>query len=341
MKKINLILSFIVLLAAMTLLVGCQEAAEGSNSYVTLDINPSIELIVSPKNKVLYANPLNEDAEILLANLDLKGMDLEDAVDLIIETAIELGYISVDESTESLVLVSTVSKDEALKERIHNKVKQHLNQAFEKRGMLGKAKDKDFNPDFILEAETYGVTPGHLFIAKKLVELKDTLTLEEVLEMSKTELLEAVKEARKEAKEVVFEIRDQFFDERDAVYALYRPQMEDLRNQILNIENQINELNENEDAEALKTALQDAKDQLNRLRIEFHEALAILRNQFHEQSNTFRNHFMEEKQRRRAEFHEHMSEFKDELEQRKERMRDRIRDYQEEKDKQNNPKGGK
>ncbi len=343
MKKLRLALSFIVILAAMTLIVGCEAGVEASNSYVTIDINPSIELIVSPKNKVIAANPLNEDAEIVLSELDLIGMELEDAVDLIIETAIELGYIATGDDVETFVSVSTISKDDALKERIHNRVKASINKAFENRGMLGKASDKVFTEEFILEAQSYDVTPQFLFLAQKIVELNDELILEDVLAMTQEELLDIIDLARAEHKEVVEALKTEFFAARQVLFDQYRPLIQALNVQILDVESQIAALAEGEDATILTATLTDLENQLNTLKTEFHDLLAVLRDDFHAQSTPFMDQFKAEQQRRRNEYQEQINQFKDNMKQRRDQMRDRIKAYQDEKnnDKNDNGSNGK
>ncbi len=343
MKNLKLVLTFIALFAVVGLIVGCSTTAQAEDSYVTLDINPSVELIVSPRDKVIYANPLNEDAEVLLVELDLIGMDLEDAIDLIIETSIELGYISVDEDTETYVSVSTINTDDAIQEKIQNKVKEHVNKAFEDRGMFGKAKDKEFNQEFLTEAQSFGVTPGFLFLAKEAVELKDDLLLEDAVLMTRAELLDIVKEARQAAKDVAFELRDEFHADRDALFLEYHPQIEALEVQILAIETRILEIDAEilapteetvvEDLEAekatLETDLETLEAELEALQVEFKEKLEVIRDEFHTQSQALREAFKEAKQQMRNQHQETVNQFREEMEDRKDQMRDRIREYQE------------
>jgi len=330
MKKIKFVLSFIALFAVVLTIIGCQATAQAEDSYVTLDINPSIELIVSPQDKVIYANPLNEDAEVLLVELDLIGMDLDEAIDLIIATSIELGYISVDEDTETYVSVTTINPDDAVQERVKNMVKEHVNKAFENRGMLGKAKDKEFVPEFVTEADGYGVTPGFLFLAKEVVELSDELLLEDALLMTREELLDIVKEARQEAKDVAFELRDQFHTDRDALFETYHPQIEALELQIAEVTAQIEAAEEGTDVTELEAQLETLNTDLEALKTEFHDALALLRDEFHTQTQALRDAFIQAKQQRRNEHQEQVNQFKDDMEQRRNEMKDRVRDYQEE-----------
>jgi hypothetical protein len=332
MKKFKFVLSFIAIFALVGIIVGCTTSAQAEDSYVTLDINPSVELIVSPRDKVIYANPLNEDAEILLVDLDLIGMDLEDAIDLIIETSIELGYISADEDTETYVSVSAINEDAQIQERIKNKVKEHVNNAFQNKGLMGRAQDKGYQPEFIEEAEGYGVTPGFLFLAKEAVELSDGLLLEDALLMTRDELIEIVKAAREAMKDVAFELRDQFHADRDALIAEYVPQIETLEVQIAEVVAQIEALEEGADATELEATLADLNAQLEALKTEFHDEMALVRDAFHTQSEALREAFREAKIQRRQQHQNEVNRFKRDMEERREQMRDRIRDYQNEED---------
>ena len=332
MKKFKFILSFIAIFALVGIIVGCTTSAQAEDSYVTLDINPSVELIVSPRDKVIYANPLNEDAEILLVDLDLIGMDLEDAIDLIIETSIELGYISADEDIETYVSVSAINADAQVQERVQNKVKEHVNNAFQNKGLMGKAQDKGYQPEFIEEAESYGVTPGFLFLAKEAVELSDGLLLEDALLMTRDELIEIVKASREAMKDVAFELRDQFHADRVALIALYVPQIEALETEIADVEAQIEALEEGADATELEATLADLNAQLEALQTEFHDEMAAVREVFHTQSEALREAFRQAKTQRRQQYQNKVNEFRQEMEERRDQMRDRIRNYQDEED---------
>lgn len=332
MKKFKFVLSFIAIFALLGIIVGCTTTAQAEDSYVTLDINPSVELIVSPRDKVIYANPLNEDAEVLLVDLNLVGMDLEDAIDLIIETSIELGYIAADEDTESYVSVSAINADAQIQERIQNRVKEHVNNAFQNKGLMGKAQDKGYQPEFIEEAEGYGVTPGFLFLAKEAVELSDGLLLEDALLMTRAELIEIVKAAREVMKDVAFELRDQFHADRDALIEEYVPQIQALETEIANVEAQIEALEEGADATELEATLADLNEQLEALKTEFHDEMAAVRDVFHTQSEALREEFRQAKTQRRNQFQNEVNQFRQDMEDRRDQMRDRIRDYQDEED---------
>ena len=59
-----------------------------------IQINPDVALTVSKTDRVLEARGLNEDGEALLDDLDLEGKDSDDAVEDLVEKALERGYLT-------------------------------------------------------------------------------------------------------------------------------------------------------------------------------------------------------------------------------------------------------
>lgn len=266
MKKLNYVLSFVFILATVFVIVGCTGTVSAADdTYVTIEINPSIELIVSPREKVLYANPLNEDGEVLLANLDLIGLPLEDAVDLIIAESISLGFIDVD-SEETIVSVSTISGNLEIGERIRERVKESFNNSFMKRAMMGRAEDKGFTPEFLAEAESYGVTPGFLALVNSVIEVDETILFEDALTMSQQDLMDIIHDAREANKEAAQTLRDEFFAARQLIIDEYVPQIQAL-------EAQIADALEGEDTT-------DLEAQLDALKVEFKAELDALKVEF-------------------------------------------------------------
>jgi len=311
MKKLSYALSFVFAFAAIFVIVGCSNSVSADETYVTIDINPSIELVVSPREKVLYANPLNADGEILLANLDIIGLSLDDAMDLIIAESIALGFIDVD-SDETLVSVSSICDNAELGETIRAKVKENINQAFMKRAMMGRAQDKGFTPEFIAEAEGYGVTPGFLALAKSVTSVDDTILLEDALLMTQQELVDILQAAKQANREVAQGLKDEFFAARQLLFDEYLPQIQDLEAQILAFDG---------DTAELEAQLQALKD-------EFHGKVQVLRDEFHTQTEALREQIREQRQLRMQEHSEAVEAFMNQMQSRHQQMQDAIEKFQ-------------
>lgn len=311
MKALKYVLSFLFLIAAVGLVAGCQATTvSADDSYVTLDINPSIELIVTPKEKVIYANPLNEDGELLLLEIDIIGLDLEEATEIIIDKAIELGFIDVD-SEEVYVSVSTINMQAQIGETIQNRVKEAVNEAFKNRAMMGKAVDKDFGSGYVEEANSFGVTPGFYRLAQSAVSNSD-LTLEEALAMTQQELMDLVQTARRERHEVSQMLKDEFFAARQLLFDEYLPQIEALEQQILESTEDTTEL----------------EAQLEALEQELHDKVALLRDEFHAETEALRAEEKAMIQNRVNQFKDAVEQFRNQMQQRRGQVDDEIDEFQ-------------
>lgn len=80
-------------------------------AFVDIDINPSLELLIDRKNLVVGINTINKDAETLLADNDLKGMTVDDAIEKIYEFAHDRGFVYEDK--ENLILISLALNSDA------------------------------------------------------------------------------------------------------------------------------------------------------------------------------------------------------------------------------------
>ena len=189
---------------------------EVSGYYVSIDINPSIEFIVDEDDVVESYFFLNEDAEILCADLDFTGMNVDDAVELFIETATNAGYVD-PEGEDNAVLITVIGEDgdeervKTIKERIRTRAIRHL----ARRYINGVVLTEDFTQeDLVAEAELLGVTPGKLKLTYAVLAVNDEYTQEELLEMPVKDLMAMVKEFHGESWEDYKEERVEEMKER-------------------------------------------------------------------------------------------------------------------------------
>lgn len=84
----------------ISLCAGCaakESKDEGAVSYVGIDVNPSVSLVLDKNNKVVSVIAENEDAQVLLyGEASLVGMSAEDAAKKIAELSVRLGYLGED-----------------------------------------------------------------------------------------------------------------------------------------------------------------------------------------------------------------------------------------------------
>ena len=97
-KIIATVLALILVLSLSFSLTACKKTDDTpTEAYVSLDINPAIELIVDKDNKVVSVRGENEDGQVLLyQEAGIEGVELEVAIGKIIDLAVEYGYLSED-----------------------------------------------------------------------------------------------------------------------------------------------------------------------------------------------------------------------------------------------------
>ena len=81
------------------------------NYIVEMDVNPSIELRINNAERVISAEALNEDAALILEDMDLAGVDINVATNALIGSMVKNGYLS--ELSNSILL--SVSSEDAQK----------------------------------------------------------------------------------------------------------------------------------------------------------------------------------------------------------------------------------
>jgi hypothetical protein len=127
-KKIT-ILSLIFIIAVVisaSLFIIFSGITANDYNYVLLEVNPKVEFICDNNFKVLSVNPLNEDGEILLSNVDYKGLDIEVvAVDFLNECA-KTGYLDVDGNDNAINITVIDGITQALDVHVTQKVYEYL-----------------------------------------------------------------------------------------------------------------------------------------------------------------------------------------------------------------------
>ena len=63
------------------------------DSIITLDVNPSLNIIVDAADKVIEVQPLNDDARTVIGDMDFAGSDLDVTVNALIGSMLMNGYL--------------------------------------------------------------------------------------------------------------------------------------------------------------------------------------------------------------------------------------------------------
>ena len=204
MKKIiGLAATGILVLA----LASCGGEKKDEKAFVSLDINPDIELIVDSDRKVIDFYAANNDAKVMLHGEDLKGMTLDAAISEVAKLSIDLGYMDDDNK----VLEYTISSNMSSKKI--GMIESSINGSFDKEAKKANLDIKcKMEPSFTLERKLLDLKERYkenkdiqalTFEKYKLVlaamATDFTLKLEDAVKMDEMELIQIIEDGRDEA----------------------------------------------------------------------------------------------------------------------------------------------
>lgn len=161
--------------------------AYGTDSLISIDVNPSIELTTNRREKVLKVTALNDDAGQILDGMDLKGADLHVAVNALIGSMVKNGYI--DEVRNS-VLVSVDSKNSGRAAALQDELAADIQQALEHSAISAAVLKQSVAEDEDLRslAQQYGISAGKASLIQQLSRQDPTLGLDQLAGMNINDL---------------------------------------------------------------------------------------------------------------------------------------------------------
>jgi hypothetical protein len=181
------VLAASILVFALSLSMFREAFIQPAFAYVSLDINPSVELEVDPNLKVISARPLDKEAEKLLSEIKITGQPLYASVNTILDEAVDEGFLKTDQ--KNYVLSTVTLKKASPKDADYEALAGELSSAAENKGveveLLVLAADSQLHK----EAKTKGVSAGKLFVYRQAVTSGQSVTLDQVKENSITNLV--------------------------------------------------------------------------------------------------------------------------------------------------------
>ena len=152
-------------------------------AVISLDVNPSIEIKINKKEKVLDVLALNEDAKVIIGDMDFKGSDLDVAVNALIGSLIRNGYLD-DLQNSILVSVEDINKAEA--KNLEDKLVNEISALLEKGSVL--AQQVKNNDEIKALAERFNITLGKAQLIKELADQTTLYSYEDLAKLSINEL---------------------------------------------------------------------------------------------------------------------------------------------------------
>ena len=179
--------------AALVVLVGGLAVFRGMSNdafaVVGLDVNPSIELAIDKNEKVISAEAINEEGELILDGMNLKGSDVNIACNAIIGSMLTQGYLN-DSSNSVLVSVRSgdAERGREIEKEISDNLNTYLGDSEVAAAILGQlVYDDDELEDF---AEANGISVGKAWLIRNLLDTGSArMTEADLLQLSTQELI--------------------------------------------------------------------------------------------------------------------------------------------------------
>ncbi|MDD3692400.1 MAG: hypothetical protein PHX02_00640 [Oscillospiraceae bacterium] len=165
-------------------------------NYVSLDINPSVELGINVFDRVVSAKATNEDGQCLLnATTKIENLSVDKAIDNLVQQAAEQKYIADDGSSVISVTVQSDDEDRAL--RLRKKSERGVGLAMSTKKIFAAVYGDCSKLSLRTEAKELNISPGKYKMIKMLQVLDPTVTVEQYADAKVNEIIRKANEILK------------------------------------------------------------------------------------------------------------------------------------------------
>lgn len=294
MKKmvVNIVLVFILSI----IFVSCdseQSAGAEGYSYITVKINPQVDFVANDDGIVEAAIGINEDAELLLSDVDLSGKRLEDAVEEFVNLAEEAGYIDAEKDDNEVSIEVVTDEGQEKEDGIRESLKNRINKFFANNGIFGNVRQETLDKYLLVAEElaikTNGVSMGRLKTIIAAFEIFPELDAEDLEQLSTGEIIKLISEKSKKGV-LAAQLRAEFKQQKKNMRENKYSRLEELKNQIKN-------QNSDEQEEGKDNTLTEQYiKELKNLREQYKKELEEIKERYLSESRQIRERLKAEKQ---------------------------------------------
>ncbi|MBO5295295.1 MAG: hypothetical protein J6B71_08660 [Clostridia bacterium] len=266
-------------------------------TYVSLRINPEIELLADEDDKVVAANAVNEDGEVVLSTVDLEGKTIEEAGAIFTETANDLGYFTPDGKKDTVYIdveSTTGIKDSELEEKLDKSIRDYFNN----KGINGKIAPETLDK-YADKAAEWGISAGHVKLVMRVLDAHPELTDTEVLELGVKDWMQLLK-GNKDEEKVAAGLKADYRAEIDTLKGEYARLFE-LRTEIETLEAQLEGELTDEEKSAIEAQISEKEAELKPLQDEYKAKAGELKDTYKESSKDARKEYRAEAEKRKNE----------------------------------------
>ena len=157
-------------------------------SKITIDVNPSVEIITGKTDRVKDVKPLNDDGETIIDGMDFKDTDIDVVVNALIGSMAQKGYLT--EVKNENVLVSVQNDDAAKAEKIRQQVVGNVRKALSDNNVSATVFNQVVTDDKSAEdlVKQYGISYGKAVFISQLLTIAPDLDAKALSEMTISEI---------------------------------------------------------------------------------------------------------------------------------------------------------
>ena len=170
--------------------IGFSYAYNIPRCYVSVDINPSIELQVNMFNQVINVNGVNDDGAAILEKMEIGHKSMERVIELIISQAKKEGYLTSDD--EKAVIVAVQCDNQHKQDTVMESAKLQVNKSLKQLDISATVSVDLVSKQTIDDAHAMGTTAGKLDLIEDYIELSESDT--QAVEFKDTPVQVLVKE---------------------------------------------------------------------------------------------------------------------------------------------------
>ncbi|MCM1189925.1 MAG: PepSY domain-containing protein [bacterium] len=165
--------------------IGSRRSYTPQNSVVFLDVNPSVSLTVNADEKLISAEGLNADGRTILEGMDLTGVDMTVAINAIIGSMLQKGYLS---DLQNAILVSVENEDAQMSAALQQRIASIIGNTGDNLDVTVLSQAINDTTDLEQLAQKYNISLGKAAFIQEVVAQDPTLTAEKLAPLSITEI---------------------------------------------------------------------------------------------------------------------------------------------------------
>jgi hypothetical protein len=163
--------------------------------YLSLDVNPSVQMEANVFGQVISLEAANDDGVVILDGKKYKNKSADKVMAEIVETIGEEGYL---DSGENDLLIAAASKDDKKAAIMANKLAKAAEKEMRDKGFKNDIITDHYGYDMVQQAKAYGMTPGKYNLVTHVLgqTIGSQADADMYMNMSVRDLMKALKEKK-------------------------------------------------------------------------------------------------------------------------------------------------